>query len=99
MSISIVFVATATVTVLFFAASLAAQPDRGTGGPQRLGGSGSRVQGPRLERTNLLIYRTRRGEVAPVRSVSDWHKRRVEIVRGMQEVMGPLPGKEKRCPL
>ena len=35
-----------------------------------------------------------------------WHtgtvpqkRRRAEILRGMQEVMGPLPGREKRCAL
>jgi hypothetical protein len=53
----------------------------------------------RLERTNLLAYRNRKGEVLPVKSKSDWNKRRVEILQAMQEVMGPLPGKEKRCSL
>src|SRR5436853_655939 len=53
----------------------------------------------RLPRTNLFVYHDRKGEVAPVRSKSDWQKRRKEIVRGMEEIMGPLPGKEKRCPL
>jgi dienelactone hydrolase len=53
----------------------------------------------RLERTNLLIYRDTKGKVYPVKSVRDWPKRRAEILRGMMEVMGPLPGKDKRCPL
>jgi dienelactone hydrolase len=53
----------------------------------------------RLDRTNLLIYRNAGGAVRPVKSVRDWHRRRDEILRGMQEVMGPLPGREKRCPL
>ena len=53
----------------------------------------------RLPRTNLLVFYNRRGEVSPVRSVSDWEKRRAEIIRGMEQVMGPLPGKEKKCPL
>jgi acetyl esterase/lipase len=35
----------------------------------------------------------------PVKSKADWKQRRAEIVREMIEVMGPLPGREKRCPL
>ena len=35
----------------------------------------------------------------PVKSKADWKQRRAEILRGMTEVMGPLPGREKRCPL
>jgi hypothetical protein len=54
---------------------------------------------PRLPRTNLLLFHDQDGDVKPVRSVADWLKRRTEILRGMQEVMGPLPGKEKRCAL
>ena len=53
----------------------------------------------RLTPTNLLIYRDKKGAVVPVKTVRDWPKRRAEIVRGMNEVMGPLPGKDKRCPL
>ena len=53
----------------------------------------------RLERTNLLIYRNSKGEVVPVKSKADWQKRRAAVLAGMQEVMGPLPGREKRCPL
>ncbi len=53
----------------------------------------------RLDRTNLLIYRNQQGDVVPVKSRSDWQKRRASVLQGMQEVMGPLPGKEKRCPL
>src|SRR5882762_3896822 len=40
-----------------------------------------------------------KGDVLSAKSVRDWQKRRAAIVRAMQEVMGPLPGKEKRCPL
>ena len=53
----------------------------------------------RLPRTNLLVFHNRKGELAPVRSKADWQKRRSEIIQGMQEIMGPLPGREKRCPL
>lgn len=51
----------------------------------------------RLPRKNLLLYRDRSGEVRPVRSTADWQKRREEILRGMQQIMGPLP--RTRVPL
>jgi len=53
----------------------------------------------RLSRTNLLIYHQSDRRVAPVRNKGDWEKRRAEILKGCQEIMGPLPGKEKRCSL
>ena len=53
----------------------------------------------RLDRTNLLLYRDPRGLVQPVKSPADWQRRRTSILAGMQQVMGPLPGNEKRCPL
>src|SRR5207248_4618300 len=34
-----------------------------------------------------------------VATVEEWKRRRAEIVRGMEAVMGKLPGPEKRCPL
>ena len=54
---------------------------------------------PRLPRENLLLYRGDDGKPKPVEKVEDWTKRRAEIVRGMETVMGKLPGQEKRCPL
>src|SRR5437868_2733166 len=54
---------------------------------------------PRLPRDKLLLYRGPDGQPAAVTSTADWAKRRVEIVRGMETVMGKLPGQEKRCPL
>ena len=62
-------------------------------------GGGAAESPPRLPRTNLLVYRTQSGEVRPVEKRADWLKRRQEILRGMQSIMGPLPGKERRCPL
>jgi hypothetical protein len=53
----------------------------------------------RLERRNLLQYRDARGRVMPVRTVKEWLLRRSEILAGMQQIMGALPGPEKRCPL
>lgn len=52
-----------------------------------------------LERTNLMAYADEHGRVLAVRSVADWDKRRVAVLEAMQKVMGPLPGKEKRCAL
>jgi len=52
-----------------------------------------------LERTNLLQYADGQGRLMPVRSVKDWEKRRASVLDAMQKVMGPLPGKEKRCAL
>lgn len=54
---------------------------------------------PRLPRDNLLVYRSERNEILPVRTVADWLKRKAEIRSAMQVVMGRLPGDEKRCPL
>ncbi len=54
---------------------------------------------PRLDRTNLLIYRDAQGRIQPVRSTEDWLKRRSSIVAAMEELMGSLPGDAKRCPL
>ena len=53
----------------------------------------------RLDREKLLVYRDAGGAVKPVRNIGDWLHRRALILRGMQEVMGPLPSANKRCPL
>jgi hypothetical protein len=54
---------------------------------------------PRLPRDRLLVYRGDKNQEVPVKSIEDWQHRRAEIVRGMQAVMGKLPGAEKKCPL
>ncbi len=53
----------------------------------------------RLDRENLLQYRNASGKVVQGRTLSHWKARKAEILRSAQEVMGSLPGKEKRCPL
>ncbi len=53
----------------------------------------------RLPRTNLLAHYNNQGETVIGKSKGDWQQRRAEILRGMQAVMGPLPGREKRCAL
>jgi len=57
------------------------------------------VSAERLERTNLLMFQAEGGVVLPVKSIADWQKRRASILEAMQQVMGPLPGREKRVPL
>src|SRR5215472_13223076 len=54
---------------------------------------------PRLPRDKLLLYRGDGGKPVPVKTVADWAKRRAEVLRGMESVMGKLPGKKKRCGL
>lgn len=53
----------------------------------------------RLPATNLMVFHDAAGQTRPVKSAGDWQLRRAEILRGMQQIMGPLPGNEKRCPL
>lgn len=53
----------------------------------------------RLDRSNLLLYHAKSGEVRQGQKIAHWQRRRAEVLQGMQEVMGPLPGKAKRCPL
>src|SRR3984885_10688169 len=52
-----------------------------------------------LPRDKLLVYRGPDGNPVAVKTPEDWAKRRTEIVRGMESVMGKLPGGRKRCPL
>lgn len=49
----------------------------------------------RLPRENLLLFRNAMGKATPVTTTEDWQKRKAEIIRGMESVMGKLPGKEK----
>src|SRR5262245_30970494 len=53
----------------------------------------------RLDRPLLLRFRDPSNHIQTVQSPSDWLRRRAEIVRGMEQIMGPLPGPAKRCPL
>jgi dienelactone hydrolase len=53
----------------------------------------------RLDREKLLLFHDGSNRVAPVKTPADWQKRRAEIVAGMQAIMGPLPGTQKRVPL
>ncbi len=53
----------------------------------------------RLPQDQLLIFLDSQQEQQPVKSLADWAKRRQEIIRGMQGVMGVLPDKERDCDL
>ncbi|MFT5466061.1 MAG: hypothetical protein ACI8UO_001159 [Verrucomicrobiales bacterium] len=53
----------------------------------------------RLDRDNLLQFHDADGKVQPVKSFADWEKRRAEIVRGMETVMGKFPGDDRRVDL
>lgn len=53
----------------------------------------------RLDRDNLLLFRDADGAVQPVKTMEDWAKRRAEIVRGMESVMGKFPGDVRRVDL
>lgn len=64
-----------------------------------IAGGAARQSPARLDRSNLLVYADAAGEVRPVKSPADWRKRRATVVAGMEQVMGPLPGRERRCPL
>ena len=51
------------------------------------------------DHARLLVVRDEKGNERPVKTAADWEVRRGHILAHLQEVMGPLPGKEKRCPL
>src|SRR3954469_11979678 len=51
------------------------------------------------DHSRLLVVRDDRGNERPVASPADWATRRAHIVAAMQEVMGPLPGGDRKVPL
>ncbi len=53
----------------------------------------------RLDRENLLEYHDADGKPQPVKTADDWRRRRNEILQGMRQVMGALPGDDRRGPL
>lgn len=46
-----------------------------------------------------MVFRDGQGRVQPVKDLADWQQRRQAILAGMEAVMGPWPGPEKRCAL
>jgi dienelactone hydrolase len=58
---------------------------------------------PRLpvypDHTRLLVVRDAAGNETPVKTPADWRVRRDHVLAHVQEVMGPMPGGERRVPL
>lgn len=52
-----------------------------------------------LSRTDLLEYRDASGAVKRASTTAEWEARRKEALDGFQQMTGPLPGPEARCPL
>lgn len=52
-----------------------------------------------LSRTNLLEYRAADGSIKIAKNASEWEPRRQAALAAFQQVAGPLPGPELRCPL
>jgi dienelactone hydrolase len=62
------------------------------------------ADGPRrppdyTDHTRLLVVRDEHGNEHSVTTATDWAVRRAHILAHLQEVMGPLPGGERRVPL
>lgn len=51
------------------------------------------------DHADLLVVRDGRGDPSPIRRPAEWAVRRAHILAHLQEVMGPLPGGERRVPL
>ena len=51
------------------------------------------------DHTKLLVVHDADGRETPVTTPADWEVRRAHILAHVQEVMGPLPGGERRVPL
>ena len=51
------------------------------------------------DHSRLMVVRDAQGALAKVESLRDWNIRREHILAHVQEVMGPLPGGERRVPL
>lgn len=51
------------------------------------------------DRARLLVWRDNAGKDHPIRTASDWAKRRAHILANMVKVMGPLPDASRKVPL
>jgi acetyl esterase/lipase len=51
------------------------------------------------DRSRLLVWKDERGKEHPVKTPADWQKRREHVLAHVQEVMGPLPGDDRKVPL
>lgn len=51
------------------------------------------------DHTDLSSYVDASGQAHAIRTVADWNRRREQVLAAVQEVMGPLPGEDRRCAL
>lgn len=51
------------------------------------------------DHTDLSYFVDEHGARRPIRSWNDWQRRRDQVLRAVQEVMGPLPAPQSRAPL
>jgi dienelactone hydrolase len=51
------------------------------------------------DHSKLLVYLDENNRERPVRTRDDWARRRMHILEGMQQAMGPLPDRTKLSPL
>jgi putative membrane-bound dehydrogenase-like protein len=48
-----------------------------------------------LRHSDLSVYQGEDGTLRPVKSTDDWAKRRLQILKGMQDATGPLPSRDR----
>ena len=60
---------------------------------------GAPADPPPSKHAELLTYRAADGQDRPVKSTADWSLRRRQILTGMQQAMGDLPGRDRLVPL
>src|SRR6266480_213378 len=62
--------------------------------------SGAQQAAPHCrDHARLLYYLDGAGHEHPVATAEDWERRKADILAGMQEVMGPFPGPERKVAL
>ena len=62
-------------------------------------GTASLGAAQRTQEQRLLRYRDREGISRGIKTQQDWQNRRVQIMKHMQDIMGKLPGKDRRVDL
>jgi dienelactone hydrolase len=60
----------------------------------------ARAQPPdQIDHANPMLFLDSTGHLQPVKTIKDWEHRRAQILKNMQEVMGPLPDESRKVPL
>ncbi len=57
------------------------------------------AKGNVLDHTDLSYFRDTNGKQQSIKTIKDWERRRADILRGMQQVMGKFPNRDKLLPL